>query len=225
MNPATLQQPDLAAVLFDMDGLLVDSEPQWFEAETRVVEKLGGAWGKKEQVDLLGSNLGVAARYMLEHTGSDQSTDEVIRMLLDQMTEELRREVRFRPGALELVDALAESEIPMALVTSSVRVHVDVVLTHLPGNPFSHHVTADDVAMLKPHPEPYLKALELLDAPADGTIVLEDSPAGVTAAEAAGCHVLAVPSVVPIEQGHRRTVLPTLVGTDVRLLRSMLTPS
>jgi HAD superfamily hydrolase (TIGR01509 family) len=225
MNPATLQQSDLAAVLFDMDGLLVDSEPQWFEAETRVIEKLGGTWGKKEQVDLLGSNLGVAARYMLEHTGSDQSIDEVISMLLDHMTEELSREVRFRPGALELVDALADSGIPMALVTSSVRVHVDVVLTHLPGDPFSHQVTANDVVMLKPHPEPYLKALELLDAPADRTIVLEDSPAGVTAAEAAGCYVLAVPSVVPIEEGRRRTVLPTLVGTDLRVLQAMLTPS
>ncbi len=73
------------------------------------------------------------------------------------------------------------------------------ILAHLPSQPFQHHVTADDVHHLKPHPEPYLSALDLLGASAERTVVLEDSPAGVAAGEAAGCHVVAVPSVVPIE--------------------------
>jgi HAD superfamily hydrolase (TIGR01509 family) len=161
---------------------------------------------------------------MIEHAGSDRSVPQVMELLLDHMTSELAREVTFRPGALELVSTLAREGIPMALVTSSVRVHVDAVLRHVPGDPFRFTVTADDVANLKPHPEPYLSALELIGAPAARTVVLEDSPTGIAAAEAAGCHVVAVPSVVPIQAAARRTVWPTLVGADIESLRSLITP-
>ena len=215
----------LAAVLFDMDGLLVDSEPQWLAAETRTVQELGATWGKQQQIDLLGSNLRVAAQYMIDHAGSDHPVEQVMTLLLDHMTDELARGVSFRPGALELVSHLAREGIPMALVTSSVRVHVDAVLDHVPGDPFRHTVTADDVTYLKPHPQPYLTALELIGAPAEQTVVLEDSPTGVAAAEAAGCRVVAVPSVVPIQPVSNRTVWPSLVGADVDSLRAVITPS
>lgn len=208
-----------------MDGLLVDTEPQWFEAERRTVEELGGSWGKQQQVDLLGSNLEFAARYMIRYTSSARPVGEVMDLLLANMTAELARGVQFRPGALELLAALREDSIPLALVTSSVRVHVDIVLAHLPPDAFGHHVTGDDVRRLKPHPEPYLTALARLAAPAGRTIVLEDSPAGVMAAEAAGCHVVAVPSVVPIAPAPARTVVSSLVDVDRALLSSVLTRS
>jgi len=225
MNPSTALSDGLAAVLFDMDGLLVDSEPQWFAAETRTVQQLGGVWGKEQQVDLLGSNLTFAAEYMIEHTGSARPVNEVMQLLLDNMTHELARGVSFRPGALELVSKLAAEKIAMALVTSSVRVHAEAVLQHVPGNPFSAIVTADDVTRLKPHPEPYLTALELIGAAAWQTVVLEDSPTGIAAAEAAGCHVVGVPSVVPLSPAPARTVWSSLVGADVRSLRSLVTRS
>ncbi|MCZ3387032.1 MAG: HAD family phosphatase, partial [Actinomycetia bacterium] len=143
----------LDAVLFDMDGLLVDTEPQWFAAESATVAQLGRDWGKQQQIDLLGSNLEYAARYMVDYTGSRLSTSTVMQMLLENMTRQLVGNVTFRPGALNLLDDLVAADVSLALVTSSVRVHVDVVLEHLPAQPFAHHVTADDVSNLKPHPE------------------------------------------------------------------------
>jgi HAD superfamily hydrolase (TIGR01509 family) len=162
---------------------------------------------------------------MLEHTASDRSVAEVMQLLLDNMTAQLASSVAFRPGAVDLLQQLDASGIPVALVTSSVRVHVEVVLAQLPVDVFEHHVTADDVTELKPHPMPYQTALGLLDATAARTVVLEDSPAGVAAAEAAGCHVVAVPSVVPIEMTPRRTVVESLVEVDVELLRALVTRS
>ena len=213
----------LDAVLFDMDGLLVDTEPQWFAAESATVEQLGGTWGKQQQIDLLGSNLPVAARYMIEFTDSRLDMPTVMQMLLENMTEQLVGSITFQPGVLELLDALRAADVPLALVTSSVRVHVDVILAHLPNQPFVHQVTADDVANLKPHPEPYLSALSLLGAAADRSVVLEDSPAGVAAGEAAGCHVVAVPSVVPIHPAPRRAVVGSLTDVDVWMLRDLVT--
>jgi HAD superfamily hydrolase (TIGR01509 family) len=213
------------AVLFDMDGLLVDTEPQWFEAERRTVEQLGGRWGKQQQVDLLGSNLEFAARYMIRHTGSRWTVSAVMDLLLENMSAELAQGVRFRPGALELLVALRDESVPLALVTSSVRAHVDVVLAALPVDAFCDHVTGDDVRHLKPHPEPYLTALARLSVEATRCVVLEDSPAGVASAEAAGCPVVAVPSVVPIGPAPARTVVPSLVEVDLALLSGLVTPS
>ena len=223
IEPPTDLAEALQAVLFDMDGLLVDSEPQWFAAESATVEQLGGIWGKQQQVDLLGSNLPVAARYMIEYTGSTYDEASVMQMLQENMTRQLSTSVAFQPGVFELLDALSAAGIPLALVTSSVRVHVDVVLAQLPVNPFHHQVTADDVQNLKPHPEPYLTALELLGATGDRSVVLEDSPAGVSAAEAAGCHVVAVPSVVPIDAGPRRHVVESLAEIDLTILEGLVT--
>jgi HAD superfamily hydrolase (TIGR01509 family) len=215
----------LCGVFFDMDGLLVDSEPQWFAAEARTVAELGGQWGPEEAADLLGSNLEVAANYMIAHTGTTLATPAVMQMLLDNATTELARGVQFRPGALALVDALADVGIPVALVTSSVRTHVEVVLEHLKTDPFQFHVTADDVSRLKPHPEPYLTALDRLGLRARSVVVLEDSPTGVAAAEAAGCHVVAVPSEVAIAAAPGRTVIESLTTVDVPLLESLVTRS
>ncbi len=224
-EPPSPMGGDLDAVLFDMDGLLVDTEPQWFAAESATVAELGAAWGKQQQIDLLGSNLEYAARYMVEYSGSSLSTTTVMQMLLDNMTRQLVGNVTIRPGVLDLLESLVDADVPLALVTSSVRVHVEVVLEHLPVQPFSHHVTADDVSNLKPHPEPYLSALDLLGASAARSVVLEDSPTGVAAAEAAGCRVVAVPSVVPIDAAPGRAVVSSLTEVDLTLLRSLVTPS
>lgn len=214
-----------SAVLFDMDGLLVDSEPLWFLAEQQVVDQLGGTWTKQHQEDLLGSNLEFAAHYMIRLTGSSRPPAEVAVMLKDAMTAQLGTGVTFRPGVTELVAALAKAEIPTALVTSSVRDHLDLVLNSLPDHRFDVLVTGDDVTHKKPHPEPYLRASGLLSVAPRDCVVLEDSPAGVASAEAAGCAVIAVPSVVPIEPGPRRQVVATLREVDLGVLRSVLTRS
>jgi len=224
-GPRAADNGALEAVLFDMDGLLVDTEPQWFAAESATVAELGAEWGKQQQIDLLGSNLEYAAKYMVEYADSRLSTATVMQMLLENMTRQLAGNVTFRPGVLDLLDALVAAKVSLALVTSSVRAHVDVVLEHLPLQPFMHHVTADDVRNLKPHPEPYLSALDLLGASAARSVVLEDSPTGVAAAEAAGCRVVAVPSVVPIDAAPGRAVVQSLTEVDLELLRGLVTRS
>lgn len=215
----------LQAVLFDMDGLLVDTEPQWFRAETRVVTALGGDWGKAHQQALLGSNLEFAAGYMIRHTGSALAVAEVMAMLRDAMSDQLALGVTLRPGVAPLMAALVDHGVPLGLVTSSVREHLDVVLGTLPEGSFEVTVCADDVERLKPHPEPYLRALGLLDVVAERTVVLEDSPAGVHAAEAAGCAVVAVPSVVAIDARAGRHVVASLSEVDVVTLTALVTPS
>ena len=216
---------DLQAVLFDMDGLIVDSEPQWFNAESSTVAELGGSWGKRQQLDLLGSNLEVAADYMIAYTGTSRTRADVMTLLTHHMSTELRRSVTFQPGAVQLLAELASTHIALGLVTSSVREHVDAVLRHLPDQVFDVLVTADDVTLLKPHPLPYLTAVELLGVQAHRTVVLEDSPAGVAAAEAAGCYVVAVPSVVTIAPAANRTVVPSLTGLDLTTLQSLVAPA
>jgi HAD superfamily hydrolase (TIGR01509 family) len=215
----------LEAVLFDMDGLLVDTEPQWFRAETAVVTALGGDWGKPHQEALLGSNLEFAADYMVGHTGTDRSVAEVMVMLQSAMSRELVAGVSLLPGVGELVAELVELDVPLGLVTSSVREHVDVVLGFLPSDAFRVTVTADDVRRLKPHPEPYLRAVELLQVSAHRTVVLEDSPAGVDAGEAAGCRVVAVPSVVDIAPRDGRHVVQSLAELDAATLSALVTRS
>lgn len=215
----------LEAVLFDMDGLLVDTEPLWFRAETAVVTALGGEWGKDHQQALLGSNLPFAADYMVRHTGSPLPVDEVAVMLREEMTGQLADGVTLRPGAEALIGVLVEHHVRLGLVTSSVREHLDVVRRFLPVDAFEIAVCADDVERLKPHPDPYLHALELLQVTAGRTVVLEDSPAGVLAGEAAGCTVVAVPSVVDIEPREGRHVVRSLSDVDLRTLTDLVTRS
>jgi HAD superfamily hydrolase (TIGR01509 family) len=215
----------LDAVLFDMDGLLVDTEPQWFAAEGATVTELGGVWGKNEQHALLGTNLEYAADYMIAHTGSRLTQEAVMKMLFDNMTVQLAKRVDFQPGALTLLDELAPADVRVGMVTSSVRDHVAVVLARIPDHPFEAVVTADDVPRLKPDPLPYLTALEQLGVRASHSVVLEDSPHGVQAGEQAGCHVVAVPSVVPIPPAPGRSVVPSLIDLSLSRLEALVLDS
>jgi HAD superfamily hydrolase (TIGR01509 family) len=212
----------LQAVLFDMDGLLVDTEPQWYAAERETVGRLGGTWGPENHRDLLGSNLGVATAYMLAHTGSSESPARVEGWLEDAMTRQLEQAVTPQPGAVELVRALRAQGVPLALVSSSVRAHIKAVLSCLPELVFDASVGGDEVRRLKPDPEPYLTACALLDADPDRCVVLEDSPPGVAAGAAAGCRVIAVPSVVPIAPAPGRLVVASLTEVTPALLRAQL---
>jgi HAD superfamily hydrolase (TIGR01509 family) len=223
----TARPPDLPdAVLFDMDGLLVDTEPLWFRAETRVVHDLGGVWTKQNQEDLLGSNLEFAANYMLRLTGSGVPAGEVAVRLKDAMTDLLRSgEFSFRPGALELLASVRAAGLPTGLVTSSVREHLDLVLPALPRGGFDAMVTGDDVTRRKPDPQPYQLALGRLGVAAHRTVVLEDSPAGVRSGESAGCTVIAVPSVLPIDATPTRPVYASLESIDLGVLSAALTRS
>jgi HAD superfamily hydrolase (TIGR01509 family) len=209
-----------AAVLFDMDGLLVDSEPLWFESEADVMARLGGTWTREDQEYLLGSALDRAVRYFLERATVPARPDQVGEWLVAGVIDRVRdRGVTVMPGAADLVAEVAASGLPYALVTSSQRRFVDAVLSRT-GMRFPVVVTGNDVSRSKPSPEPYLLAARRLGADPGRCLVLEDSPTGVAAAEAAGCFVIAVPTLRSMEPRPGRLVVPSLRGIDLARLRA-----
>lgn len=210
------------AVLFDMDGLLVDTERVWFEVECEVAARLGGTWGPEHQRRLVGGSWERTVAYLLELTRADVEPAVVGSWLMEGMERRLSAGVAPMPGAMELLRELADHGICTGLVTSSRRVLADAVLKSVGREHFEVIVTADDVTRTKPHPEPYLTAARLLSAEPGRCVVLEDSPNGVAAATAAGCRVVAVPSVLPIAQAPGRLVMPSLRHVDVELLRSLI---
>jgi HAD superfamily hydrolase (TIGR01509 family) len=197
-------------VMFDMDGLLIDSEPLWLEAETAVMARLGADWTTADQAQLLGGSLVRTVRYLLGKATRPASPGQVAEWLMTRVTELIRdRGVPLRPGARELLAEVAAASLPHALVTSSERGFMDAVLART-GLRFDVLVCADDVSMTKPDPEPYLLAAKLLGADPARCVALEDSPNGVASAQAAGCRVIAVPSLIPIEPAPGRTVVGSL---------------
>jgi HAD superfamily hydrolase (TIGR01509 family) len=212
----------LRGVLFDMDGLLVDSEPLWFEVECAVMARLDGRWSEADQQALIGGSLPRTVSYLLARAGRPASPEDVGRWLVDGMTSLLMsRPLTMLPGAGELLAEVRTAGIPHALVTSSERPIMDAVLRQL-GVGFTATVCADDVTRGKPDPEPYLRAASLLGADPQACVALEDSPNGVASAEAAGCKLIAVPSLVPIRAQDGRMIVASLSQVNLALLRDLV---
>jgi HAD superfamily hydrolase (TIGR01509 family) len=208
-------------VLFDMDGLLVDTEPLWFETEADVMARLGAPWTKQDQEQLLGGSMDNTVGYLLARATRPVPPADVARWMTEGM---LRRaaegRVVVRPGARELLNEVAATGIPYALVTGSQRPFTEAVLAST-GFRFPVTVTGDDVARTKPDPEPYLLAAKLLDADPEQCVALEDSPNGVASATGAGCLVVAVPTLLAIPPAPRRLVVPSLSGVTLATLRAL----
>jgi HAD superfamily hydrolase (TIGR01509 family) len=211
----------MGAVFFDMDGLLVDTEKVWYDVESEVVERLGGTWGPDHQEELVGGSLPTTVAYMLKVTGASVPPAEVAAWMLDGMSRRLAGGVELMPGAAGLLTEVRASGVPMGLVTSSARVIADLVLDAIGRDRFDVVVNGDDVARTKPDPEPYLRAARLLAVEPSRCAVLEDSPNGVTAATAAGCRVVAVPSLLPIPPAPGRLIVGSLREITVDRLRGL----
>jgi HAD superfamily hydrolase (TIGR01509 family) len=204
------------AVMFDMDGLLVDSEPLWFQAEGIVMARLGGAWSHADQSALVGGSMEVTVKYLLSKATKAAEPADVARWLTEAMIDELTsRPLPVLPGVLDLLDEVRAVGLPHALVTSSEPEIVDAVLSHLGAGAFGVVVCAADVARTKPDPEGYLLAAEKLGVEPQYSIALEDSPTGTAAAEAAGYRVVAVPSVIGVPAAPGRVVLSSLAGVTL----------
>jgi HAD superfamily hydrolase (TIGR01509 family) len=201
-----------SAVLWDMDGTLVETEPYWIEAEYELVDEHGGSWSHEHALNLVGNDLIASGRYIREHAGIDVEPADIVEQLLDKVTARIRRAVPWRPGAVELLADLGRHGVRCALVTMSYRRFVAPVLEALPAGTFEVVVTGDAVTQGKPHPEPYLKAAAVLGIDPTCAVAIEDSNTGVRSAEAAGCLVLAVPNHVPVLDGPGRVLRDTLEG-------------
>jgi HAD superfamily hydrolase (TIGR01509 family) len=211
-----------AAVLFDMDGLLIDSEPVWYDVEYAVVDRLGGQWAPHHQAACIGGTLDASCRYIIELTGAAISVQELADLLIGEMAEHFRRQAfPVHDGALELVDAVRACGVPTGIVSSSYRVLIEAALDRIGRDRFDVSVAGDEIVHGKPHPEPYLTACSRLGVDPRKAVVLEDAVSGVASAEAAGCVVVAVPSVAPIEPTPTRPVLDRIGDIDVDWLLTL----
>jgi HAD superfamily hydrolase (TIGR01509 family) len=220
---------DPQAVFFDMDGLLIDSEPLWLDVETEIMSRLGGDWSTADPTCLVGGSLERTVAYMIEIAGRPVEPHVVGEWLLDGMTARVRLAaanggVRVMPGVRELLAELDAHGVPRALVTSSHQRVMSALLECIGitgGDGFATTVCAQDVRRTKPHPEPYLTAARRLGVDPARCVVLEDSVNGVMAGEAAGCRTIAVPAVIPVPPAPGRTVVRSLSEVDVSVLRGL----
>lgn len=216
----------LQAVLWDMDGTIVDTEPYWFEAEYAIVAEHGDSWSDDHARAVVGFDLLDSGRYMIEHGGVRLTPHEIVELMLDSVVKNLKREVPWRPGARELLADVRTANIPTALVTMSWRRFASEVVDALPAGAFDVSVVGDDVDRGKPHPDPYLLAAERLGVDITRCVAIEDSPTGVASALSAGATVLAVPHHVDVPMRHdvngRMIRRETLAGITAADLQSFL---
>ncbi len=205
-----------AAVLWDMDGTLVDTEPYWIECEFALVEAHGGNWSHEHAHAIVGSDLTESGRYIRDHGGVDLPIDEIVNQLIDGVIARIRQKMPWRPGARDLLAELRAENIPCAMVTMSWRRLADAIVAELPPGSFAATIVGDEVRRGKPHPEPYLAAARALSVSPRDCIALEDSPTGVRSATAAGCQVIVVPHIVDVPQArtHRRVESLTELHAD-----------
>ncbi|HET7414249.1 MAG TPA: HAD family hydrolase [Arthrobacter sp.] len=233
MHSSTAAVPDpardgtgLQAVLWDMDGTLVDTEPYWIQGEMELVAAHGGSWSEEQAEALVGQSL-VFSSGILQEAGVKLSSRQIIDHLLGHVVQSVRKEIPWRPGARELLAELKATGIRCALVTMSEKPLAEEIRSQLPEGTFDFLVTGDMVDQGKPHPEPYERALRLMQqtvpaATADNVVALEDSLPGVTSAQAAGLVTVGIPHFIPLPGDSGRTHWDTLAGRTVADLESLV---
>ncbi|MFF0145872.1 HAD superfamily hydrolase (TIGR01509 family) [Amycolatopsis sulphurea] len=215
-----------AAVFWDMDGTLVDSEKLWDVALYECAEMLGGTLSERTRLTLVGSNMDATSAVLLEVAGRPVTAEAVA-----ETGEWIRRRTArlfdgalpWRPGAREALGAVRAAGLPSALVTSTERVLTELALNSIGREFFDVTVCGDEVGgENKPLPRPYLQAAELLGVAPERSVAVEDSPPGAESAERAGCAVLVVPNDVEVPGGPRRVFRSSLVGVDGPALAALL---
>lgn len=216
----------LRAVLFDMDGTLVDSEPVWDEALRELARWLGGELSSEARRATLGTNVPVSVGIVHADVGRpDADPARSGEKLLAEAAERFSDGLTWRPGARELLAAVRAAGVPIALVTNTERHLVRIALGPLVDELFDVSVCGDEVAHAKPAPDPYLTAARLLGVDPASAVAIEDSPTGTASAVAAGCPVLVVPGPeVAVPPGPGRTFRTTLSGITPTDLATLLIP-
>ncbi|MFF4739129.1 HAD family hydrolase [Streptomyces sp. NPDC001262] len=214
--------PALQAVLLDMDGTLVDTEGFWWEVEVAVFAELGHQLLEEYREVVVGGPMTRSASFLIKATGARIALAELTVLLNTRFAEMIGGGVPLMPGARRLLAELAAHSVPTALVSASHRQIIDRVLHTLGPEHFALTVAGDELTRTKPHPDPYLLAAARLGADPARCAVVEDTLTGVTAAEAAGCRVVAVPSVAPIPPAAGRTVVGSLEEVDLSFLQRLI---
>ncbi|MER6538600.1 HAD family hydrolase [Streptomyces sp. 900105755] len=223
LGTRTAEGSALQAVLLDMDGTLVDTEGFWWDVEVEIFARLGHTLDDSWRHVVVGGPMTRSAGFLIEATGAAITLAELSVLLNDGFEERIGTALPLMPGAQRLLAELYEQQIPTALVSASHRRIIDRVLTLLGPQHFSLSVAGDEVSRTKPYPDPYLLAAAGLGVDPARCAVVEDTATGVAAAEAAGCQVVAVPSVAPIAPAARRTVVTSLEEVDLAFLHGLMT--
>ena len=223
--PARPRRTGIQGVLWDMDGTLLDTEPYWMAAEARLVAEFGGSWSDAQALELVGNALPDAAA-ALQRAGVALGEREIIDRLTAEVLDGVRRHVDWRPGALELLEALHAASIPCGLVTMSEEPLAALVIDQLPKKYFAFRVTGDMVERGKPHPDPYLMGLQMLGAQVENlepsrVIGLEDSAPGIASAAASGITAVLVEHLAPVPDSASWHRLGTLAGVRIDALAAL----
>jgi HAD superfamily hydrolase (TIGR01509 family) len=209
------------AVLWDMDGTLIDSEPHWLRSERELAEQHNVAWTDEDGKELVGMSLSDSSRIIKEKISSDMSQEEITAHLTASVSAGLEREIIWRPGAKELLLQLRRRGIKTALVTMSLRSMATQVVDAMGFKAFDVIVAGDDVIHGKPHAEPYLKAAQLLGVAPSDCVAFEDSISGILSAEAAGTKAVGIPNIMMIPAREDRILWETLEGKTIKDLRNL----
>ncbi|MFN2319150.1 MAG: HAD family hydrolase [Dermatophilaceae bacterium] len=209
------------ALLWDMDGTLVDTEPYWIAAEHAIVEAAGGHWTEDLSLRLVGQDLYVSAEFIRANSPITLEPEAIIEALLDRVVAAVGDHIPWRPGARELLTAAGRAGLSSALVTMSWTRLVEPIVATLPEGTFGAIASGDVVAHGKPHPEPYLHAARALGVDPAQCLAIEDSPTGVTSATQAGVPTLAVRHIIDIPPTPGALALDSLEGVQVNDLGTL----
>lgn len=210
-----------AAVLWDMDGTLIDSEPYWLASESAFAAAHDSSWGQDDGLGVIGMSLYESSKLIKERVGSSLEPQQIIDQITDGVLSQLERSIPWRPGARELLKLLRDNNVKTALVTGSMHRMAKKVADQIGFEAFDVIIGGDDVVMGKPHPESYLKAASILGVDPTHCVALEDSLTGITAAEAAGTKAIGIAHIVEIPAAEGRILWPTLKGVQMDDLRAL----
>ena len=204
------------AVLWDMDGTLIDSEPVWIEQERLLMESLGATWTDEDAFHCVGGPMARVDAYMRSKLPSATQQRfqplELTNQLLHHMEVRLSQNVPFTPGASNLINEMKNASVPLALVSASSRPLMNAALLNIGAELFDVTISDNDVLRSKPDPEGYLKAAEILGVNISRSLIIEDSITGMTAAIATGAFVIGLTHVAQLPHGPKVVHHPTLEG-------------
>jgi HAD superfamily hydrolase (TIGR01509 family) len=209
------------AVFFDMDGLTVDSEPQWLISEREVIAPFGYEWTVEDQIACLGGPLEKLGSYMSEKCNNLEHSDYFVEQIIKSQAQRMRTNTTVMPGAIELINSLKFLGIKTALVSASPRVIVEAVLENIGQELFPFSISGDDVVRTKPDPECYLKAALTSHSNIENCLVFEDSLPGMQAAIESGAWLIAVPHMVHIEESERVRSIKSLRELSFEKLQAL----
>lgn len=212
MTAIDLPATQLGAVLWDMDGTVIDTEPLWLRAERAMLARYGIDMTDSISEALVGTGLRAGAE-LFQSLGVPMDVDAIVAEWVRGVAQAMdEAPPAWRPGAVALLESLRRASIPCVLVTMSLRVLAEQVVAKLPEATFTGIIAGDEVEFEKPHPDPYLRGAASIGVPIQNCLAIEDSIPGLTSAASSGAVAVGVPHLVPLDAAPAHVRVPTLAG-------------